>query len=254
MAVMEFLRANLLNTTTMVRASTGTGTFAYLFDRNTGLSYATVGHTTNTATLISIEFSPARVLSHLILLNHNFRQYRAFYNSATANTFTPAINVSNNSQSSTYFSFASVTVNSIQIQVDLGMSADVEKRVGEVIATERRLQWAVNPTHDNYRPVTRRARVVHRMPDGGTAVFNIANKYEAKVKLEFIGSTFTSDLQDVWEEAQPLVFVPFPTTGSDWDGTAPEVVWPSDFDFRHGENSKTQGFTGDIDLMETPSA
>ena len=101
MANMEFLRANAINTTTMVVASTGTGTFSYLFDRNNGLSYATVGYLTTTSTLVSIEFNPARVISHLVILNHNLRQYRAFYNSATANTFTLAINVSSNSQSST---------------------------------------------------------------------------------------------------------------------------------------------------------
>lgn len=254
MANMEFLRANYLNTTTMLKASTGTGTFAYLFNRNVGLGYSTVGHTTNTSTLISIEFQGPTVISNLLLLNHNFKQYRAFYNSATANTFTPAISETTNSQTSTYFNFASITVNSIQIQVDAGIAADVEKKIGELIVTERRLQFPVNPSHENYKPAVRRAKVVHTMPDGGKAVFNIANKYEAKVKYEFISDTFTSQLETVWNEAQPLIFLPFPTTGSTWNGTAPEVVWVSDFDFRHGENSKTQGWTGDLELMETPSA
>ena len=254
MANMEFLRVNQLNTTTMVTASTGTGTFANMYDRNTNLSYSTIGYTSNTSSLINIVFPGPTIISNLILLNHNFRAYRAFYNSLTANAFTPAINVSANSQSSSYFLFASVTVSSIQLQVDTPMSADIERRLGEFILTERRLQWTVNPAYDNYRPVTRRAKVLHKMPDGGTTVFNIKNKYDYKIKLEYISSTFRNNLQTVWNEAAPLVFLPFPTTGSDWDGQCPEVIWPSDFDFRHGENSKTQGFIGDIELMETPSA
>ena len=255
MANMEFLRANLLNTTTMIRASTGTGTFAYAFNRNNDLSYSTVGHTTNTSTLISIEFQGPTVISQLLLLNHNLRQFRAFYNSTTASVFSTDINTTTNSQSSSYFAFNSVTVNSVQIQMDRAMTADIERRIGELIVTERRLRWEVNASHQNFKPSIKRARVIHTMPDGGKAVFNIANKYQAKVKLEFISSTFTSNLETVWNEAQALVFVPYPTIGSDWNGVAPETVFASEnFDFTYAENSKTQGYTGDFELAETPSA
>ena len=49
-----------------------------------------------------------------------------------------------------------------------------------------------------------------------------------------------------------MYFVPFPTTtAGEWDGKAAECAWVGDFDFKHGENSKTQGFSGSINLRET---
>lgn len=254
MANMEFLQSNRLNTTTMIVASTGTGTFAYAFDRNTNLSYSTVGNTTNTSTQISIQFIEPTVITHLVLQNHNLLQYRAFYNSLTANTFSPAINVTANSQSSTYFSFTGITISSIQIQMDRAMVADVERRIGEVLICNRQFQFTVNPSHGDYKPRTSLTKVLHKMPDGGMTAFNIRNKYHTNIKLEYITTAYRDSLRTVFDNALPVHFLPFPTTGSTWDGMAPEVIWTNDFNFSHAENSKTQGFSGDIELMETPSA
>ncbi len=254
MANMEFLTANILNTTTMVVASTGSGTFAYLYNRNDKLAYSTVGNFSGTSTLISFEFLGPTVISNIVMKNHNLKRFRAFYNSATANTFSVDVNQTANSGTSSYFGFASITVNSIQIQMDSTTAVGAEYKIGELILAEKRLQFAVNPTHDGYDPSKNRTKIVHTMPDGGVTVFNIRNKYRAKIGLEFISQTFRDDLSDVYDEALPNYFLPFPTTGTDWDGVAHEVVWTNDFNFRHEENSKTQGYSGDLLLEETPSA
>ena len=253
MAVMEFLKANLINTTTMVIASTGTGTFGYLFDRNDSLAYATVGYTTNTSTLINIEFLGPTVISGVLLKNHNLRQFRAFYNSATANTFSIDVNVSSNSATSSYFAFSSVTVNSIQIQLDLAQTTDVERQIGELIVTERRVQFPDNPSYKDYDPSRNNTRIIHRMPDGGVTAFNIKQKFKASLNLEYASDSFTTVLSNIYEEALPLYFLPFPTTTA-WDGRAYEILWTNDFNLAHAENSKTQGFSGKVVIEETPSA
>lgn len=254
MANMEFLKANILNTTTMVVASTGTGTFGYLFNRNDSLGYSTVGVASGTSSILSIEFLGATVISNLFLKNHNLKRFRAFYNSATANTFSVDINQTTNSGTSSYFSFNSVTVNSIQIQMDSAMFSNVEFRVGELVATERRLRFTVNPSHDNYESSVNLTKIVHTMPDGGKSVFNIRQKFKGRIELNYISSAFESSLRTIYDEALPMYFLPFPTTGTDWDRRAYEVVWTNDYNFLHGENSKTQGFNGKIVVEETPGA
>lgn len=254
MANMEFLKANFLNTTTMVVSSTGSGTFANLFDRNDNLAWASVGHDADTTTTLSIEFGQNVVLSSIILKNHNLKDFRVFYNSATANTFPTDVNVTGNSLTSSYFNFASTTVSSITLQMDASIPGNDEFKVGELIPTERRIQFDVNPAHRNYNPSVRLTKIIHRMPDGGKTAFNIRNKFRASIDLEFIGDSFHSGLEQVYDESLPIIFVPFPTTGSDWDGRAHEVIWTNDFNFTFGDNSKTQGRSGEIVIEETPNA
>ena len=84
-------------------------------------------------------------------------------------------------------------------------------------------------------------------------MFNLQNKYKTDIKLTFIATSFRDTLRTIYDEADPLYFLPFPTTTA-WDAVAHEVAWLNDFNFRYSENSKTQGFDGNIVLEETPSA
>lgn len=255
MALMEFLKANKLNTTTqLVIQALNTGTAAYLFDRNRKLGFTSSNYNSTTASVISIVFGTPTVLSHVLIQNHNLRQFRVYYNSVTANSLGI---VSSNSQTSTYLSFASVTVSSVDIQMDNTIAGSVEKSVGELIFSERRLQFEVNPTTSNYKPKTRRKKIRHEMPDGGVKLLQISDKFSAKIEFDFITGTFTSNLSAIFDEALPIYFVPFPTTTA-WGGTgmgeAYEVLWTSDLEFAHGTNDKAQGFNGGFVVEETPSS
>src|SRR3990167_4374315 len=177
MARMEFLRTNQLNTTTMATATSGngSGTYAYLFDRNLGLGYVSSGYTTNTVSVISVVFGTPVILSHIMLQNHNLRDFRLYYNSTTANSLGI---VTGNSATSTYLSFASVTVSSVDLQMSGASSTDTERRIGELILTARLVQFDRNPTAKNYDPVRPITRVLHKMPDGGVTAFNIHQKHK----------------------------------------------------------------------------
>lgn len=255
MALMEFLKANKLNTTTMlVMQASNTGTAAYLLDRNRGQKFSSVDYNSTTASVISIVFDSPTVLSHVLLQNHNLKSFRVYYDSVTANSLGI---VTANSQTSTYLSFSSVTVSSVDIQMDTTIAGSVEKEIGELILTERRLQFEVNPSTNNYKPKTRRKKIRHEMPDGGVKLLQIADKFSAKIEFDYISDSFTSALTSVFDDGNPLTFVPFPTTTA-WGGTkmgeAYEVLITSDLDFAYGTNDKTQGYNGSIMIEETPSA
>lgn len=248
MARMEFLSENRLNTTTQAKVDSNTVTAAYAFDRSTSLGYSSNGYNSDTSTIFSVEFAVPVVLSHLLLQNHNLKGFRVFYNSATANSLAV---VTGNSATSYYLNFNSVTVSSIQVQMDTTVTG-VEKSVGEIVVAERQIQFERNPSIQNWTPTVYRKQIEHEMPDGGTVLFNIQDKYQASLSWEFITQSFRDGLKTVYDAATPLYFLPFPTTTS-WDGTAYESVWTGDFDFKHGTNDKTQGYSGSIVLKQTPS-
>lgn len=250
MALMEFLKQNKLQTTTSATVTSGSATAPFLLDRNTMLKYLSSGYTSNTSSLISVVFASPTVLSTIFIQNHNLKQFRAYYNSVTANSL---LNVSSNSATSSYFSFASVTVNSVDLQMDSAMTADTERQVGEFVVTERRLQFERNPSAPDFDPQTNMVKVLHKMPDGGVTSFVIRAKYRTNMKWKFISTTFRNSLKTVYDEALPLYFLPFPTTTS-WDGIAHEEIWTNAFDFSYDENSKTEGFGGTILLEETSNA
>lgn len=254
MALMEILQQSLLNTTTQITttANNGAGTFQYSFDRNIRLGYSTVGYSSSTVAGFSIVFSQTTPVSHILIQNHNLRQFRAYYNSVTANSLAV---VAGNSATSTYLSFATVSVSNIELEMELQMSsgavqADIEKTFGEIIVANRQLVFARNPSVQDWTPSFKRKQLIHEMPDGGIKAYQIRDKFQTKLKWSFITETFRNDLYTIYSSAAAFYFVPFPTTSA-WDGQAYEVLWPGDFDFKHGDNSKSQGFGGSVLFRET---
>lgn len=251
---MLFLSPNKLNTTTMIKVDPlNTLTIAYAFDRNKNSQWETVGMST-TATVFSVEFETATTIDKLFLLNHNLYQYRAFYNSLTSNTFTPNILETANSATSNYYSFNTITVSSIQIQMDQSQVHPVtgnqdERRIGEVYIGSLMLTFERNPTAANYKPIVDRQQVIHKMPNGGVTQFIVANKFKAQISWKFITENFYSSLLNIYETQTAVMFVPFGTTTA-WDGKAYECLWTNDFDFRHSDNNQDAGYSGSITLEE----
>jgi hypothetical protein len=246
---MEFLSANLINTTTQLVLPSATNLAQYLIDKNKQLQYQTSGYSTNTSCVISVEFASPTVMSNILLQNHNFKNFRLFYNSVTANSVEI---VANNSATSHYFNFNSITVSSVQLQIDSVVEADTERFLGEFIISEKQLVFERNPSIDNFTPNIDRIQVRHIMADGGISLHNIRDKFKVKVKANFISEAFYESLADLFNSSLPLYFVPFPTTSS-WTGQAYEMVWSGDFDFKYSANVKSIGYSGTITLEETPS-
>lgn len=256
----EFHRRNLLNTLGTLFATAGqTGTATALFDRDISLRWASSGYNGATSLVLSVNFASATVIDHIMLLNHNLRQFRVFYNSLTANTFTPAINVSGASNTFSYFAFNTITVSSIDLQMDIANTTTVagssttEKVLGEFIVTRNLLTATVrNPAADNYRPVLRRVGVRHEMADGGSSFFYFADKFQADIRLSNITTAFKDDLDELYDDALPFIFIPLATTGSTWDGDAFEVEWTGANDFKWAGNDKNaQGWNGGMRLEQT---
>ena len=196
MGNMEFLSQNLLNTTTMLTMqASNTSNSNYLFNRRRDLGWASDGYEGVTSAMIIVALPTNTVISNIMFLNHNLRQFRGFYNSFTSNSL---LDVSGNSATSSYYDFASVTVNSINIEMDLaGSSAGVNanKSIGEFVVAERRIILERNPSSENWQIAIDRKQTVHEMPDGGVRVYNMGDKMRVRMDLDYMTGSFTSNLQ-----------------------------------------------------------
>ena len=247
---MQFWETNDLFTTTQIAVSSGTIGIGYLMDRNPNTTFITDGYGTNTSAVIIFSFTSAVVLDKIFLQNFNLKQFRIFYNSATTNTFTPNIQYTTNSESSMAFSFATTTVSSITLQMDLATTADTEKEVGEIYLGQLRFELERNPTAKAYKPAINRKQVIHTMPNGGISRFIVDEKFKGELSWEYVTGSFYSNLQELFNEGSPFYFVPFPTTSS-WDSQAYEVLWTNNFDFDFSSDNQNAGYGGKIVIEET---
>lgn len=249
MAVMEFLNKNLLNTTSIISVDSSTATAQYLFNRNTELGYTSSGYNSTTSTIISVSFSAATILSHVLIQNHNLKDFSVYYNGTTTNSIFSA---TTNSATSSYIGFSSVTVSSIQLKMNNTISGGQEKRVGELVLTNRLLVFERNPTIADYNPMIFRKQIIHDMPDGGNIIFKIRDKFRTKLSWKYVTEDFINNLYDIFTGLNSFYFASKPTTTS-WDGQAYEVLWVGDFDFRESGNAPDVGFSGSINLNQTTS-
>jgi hypothetical protein len=256
MRTMEFIGQNLLNTTTMVTSTGGgSGTVAYLFDRNISLSYQSDGYTDDTSMTITVTFDNPINISRVMLQNHNLKNY-VIYGTGPGTTggitFSPAINLATNSDTSNYHAFNTVTVDTVVMQLNNVITVGEERTIGELIIGDSAVTFDYNPAAANYDPKLYKQKIKHIMPDGGTNLFIVGNKFQANITLKFAGESFKDSLRTVYDAAAPLYFVPEGTTAA-WNGEAHEVVWVNDWDFTYSENSKSQGYDGKITIEETPN-
>jgi hypothetical protein len=248
---MLFLRPNEFNTVTQVVVDlVNTGTTDRVLDKNRRTYWETVGYGSITSTIFSIEFSTATSIDSIFLQGINVKQYRIFYNSVTANTFTPAIAETTNSETSKFYQFNTTTVNSIQVQIDRAFTSDTEKRIGEIYIGSLMLNFERNPDHASYKPVATREQKIHRMPNGGVSQFLVDQKFKASIDWKFVTDSFTTQLLSIYETGTTMYFIPFPTTTA-WDGNAYHCAWTNDFDFRHSSNNPSAGQGGKIVIEET---
>ncbi len=264
MSNMEFLRINSLDTTTQITVSTGTNTSRF-FDREYTNQFTSIGdNSDSTTTTIRIDFSSYQDVNRIVLENHNFKSFKIYYNSVSANLFsltsaaTGTAEWTQNSDTSLYLKLeADVSVNSLFIEVTATMAANEEKKIGQLWITKQIFALENNPNAKSYKAQLARTQFEHKMSDGGIANYFIADKYSANIKLNYVSTAEYTNLRNLHNTATSFVFVPFPTSTS-WDSDFPngriyECNWSKGFDFeQYASNLTTNGFKGSIRLKETP--
>ena len=260
---MEFIKQNLVNTTTQIAVDSNTTLAENLFNRNKLEQYVSVGFGDDlTTTSITISFSSTQTVDRIGLVNHNIKEYDIFYNGATANTFaftttasTNTSQFSSNSETSQYFRTTPVAVTSVTLDLKATIEADNEKAIGLLFLSEKHFEFDRIPSAKNYRPEIVPKQVIQSLSDGGTRLHSISEKLDIRINFENITSTFRDQLKSVYDLFDPFVFVPFGTsTGWSLNGAIlSECVWSGRFNFyRYSDDAVNAGFSGNINLKETP--
>lgn len=256
---MEILTDNFVNTTTMITASQGgTSGAGFLFDRKREKQFGSGDASDATLTTIQIDFdSTLTSIDRIGLENMNFKKFKVYFNSASANLFsltsanTGTSSWTQNSETSLYMILQSATsFISMFIEVSSTMVAAQEKKIGQVWVAQKQFQFSNNPTAKEYKVDIARKEFVHNMSDGGTAIYVISNNWKADIKKTFVNESDHDDLKDIHDDWNPLVFTPFPT-GTNWDSRIYACNWVGAWDFdNYSSNIKGNGFQGTIRLRE----
>lgn len=255
---MELLKANFLDTSTMIVVDSNTDLAANLFNRDTSFQYVSSGYGGSTKTTIRINFSETKTVSRIALLDHNLKKYRAYYNGLTASTFalisgdTTVSDYGSNSETSQYLQFTPVACTSVSFDLENAMTAS-EKAIGYMVISEVLHSFDREPPARGYKPKLLSTDIEHKLSDGGIRIQTIAEKNAANLAYTHITATEKRALKAVWLLHQEMIFAPFGTTTS-WDGVIFPCVWQGAFDFEEfSDSAVSAGFTGKINLLETPN-
>ena len=257
---MEFIYSTYFNTTTLCTVNNGTNTVLYMFDQDSNTDFESSGDNSDaTTTTIRIDFPDTQTVDRIILRDINFKSFKIYYNSNSANLFSMTGSVTGtsfwtgNSETSLYLICATVTnISSIFIEATATMIADEEKACGEFYISRKYFTMEYNPNAENYNPKFYGKQFSHEMSDGGNIVYYIAKKFQAEIELKYISETEHNNFLDLYNENINFLFSPFPT-GTNWDNKIYNVNWVGDFNFeKFSDNVKNNGYSGKILLYEVP--
>lgn len=256
---MEFIKYNLLNTTTQLTLDSNTALASNLFNRDYAFQFYTYGFNSDlTTSSITVTFDTTTPVSRIALIDTNLKDFTIFYNGSTANTFaltggdTSASDYTGNADANKYFRFATIQATSITINMSKTIVADQEKLLGLFIVSDLQLELSKIPSAKNYKPKVTPKQVVHKLSDGGSRIHKIRNKFETKLSLNYIDQTERDNLYDLYNAGVEFNFCPF-GTATGWDGFIYEAIWDGDFEFyEYSDNASSSGFSGSISLKETP--
>lgn len=259
---MEFLKANLLNTTTQISVNSNTTTAENLINRDPIYQYYSLDFANDlTTTTIQITFDQTTAVSRIALFDTNFKEFTIYYNGSTANTFsltnsdTTSSNYTANSDTNKFFRFSTIQCSSITIDAKKTITANQEKILGNLLISDLYFDLTTErkPSAKNYKPKLKTKQIVHTLADGGTRIHNIKKKWDLDFSLEYISQSTRDSLYSIYSLNREFNFCPFGTATS-WDGICFEAVWDGEFGFyEFADNPTSAGFSGKVSLKETPT-
>jgi len=257
---MEILRKNFLDTTTLAVVNSATSTVENLMLRDLRYQYVSSGfNNDSTIATLRINFLETVSVSRIALLGMNLKQFRIYYNGATANTFvltstgaTTASNFSTNSETSMYLMATAVDCTSLSIDMYSTQVANQEKALGYLVVSNvlSDLDTRV-PNAQNYRPTFNQKQVLHELSDGSVRTQVVDRKFGCQIGLDFVSTALRRELKSVYDLHDDVIFCPFGTT-TGWDEVIFPCVWTNGFEFFEvTDNAASAGHSGSIRFAET---
>lgn len=258
---MELLAANYVNTTTQIIVNDNTSTYANILNPDFRFQYSSANFANDLTTVtMRIAFSETMTVDRIALCEHNLKDFTLFYNGVTANTFaltttsdTIASSYSSNSSTSHYFQCTSVDCTSVSIDMKKTITANQNKALGYFVISKKKTNFGGRiPSAQGYDVKSNPMQIRHVMSNGGVRLQTLEDKFEATIRFDYLTTTVRDELKEIFDNHEELIFCPFGTT-TGWDTLIFPCVWVGNFDFfNYSDNASTAGFSGSINLLETP--
>lgn len=258
---MELLRKNYVNTTTQLVVNSNTSTAGNVFLPDIRFQYSSDNFANDATTVtMRINFSETLTVDRIALVGHNLKKFNIYYGGVTANTFaftstgdTTVSQYLTNSSTAQYWQCTPVNCTSVSIDMYSTIVADQNKYIGYLVLSEKRTSFDGRvPAAQNYAPTLDPQNVVHKLSDGGTRIQTLEDKWNVQLSLDFVTQTARDELKAIFDDHDEMIFVPFGTTTS-WDSVIFPCVWAGGFGFfRYSDNASEAGYTGSLNLLETP--
>lgn len=250
---MQFLTANLANTTTSI--SLNTSTAGKLIDR-TDSTFLAEFLTTTSATFTA-NFTINNDMTTVVLKGCNFKNFSISHsgtNFTLINADTTTSSWSANSATNLYLRFATITVGTLTLIVNSNTAGSLTHTCQQVWLMESLHVLEFNPRSNGYQPLVKRQQYNHKLVGGGWTQYLLEESYiDTNIKLDFVSEVERVALKNLYDRRREFSFIPFPTSTS-WDNDIFEVIWTGDFKFdRYGRNeiSEQYVYNGDMRLRET---
>lgn len=235
--------------------STHGGTTAYLYDRNSSTQWVTAGANSD-ATSVDLEISfyengvaQTRTIDTMFMLNHNLKEWTLYqwngssYVSVTSNN---ADSGANRVQSLSSFSTTKIKLSMLKTQ-----TANQEKAIGELIFGA--LSLDIGSDMASYDPKWREKSRELVLGDGSIhkvvtrAVSGRNNRYEARVRFQYLTQTQRDNLKSVKETGAPFIWQPESVS-------LPQEVyyvhWANAWDDKYMASYKGAGYEVTMDVKE----
>lgn len=255
---MEFLVANLINTSTLYSVNNGSITVENLMSSDVRRQFQSDGDDDDTTiTSLTVTFSETTTVNRIALMGMNWKQFNIYYDGTTANTLamtttadTTVSQWTGNTDQFKYLTFSTISVASLTFEATKTLTANQEKAIGYIVASALDLDFTRIPSADGYKPVQDNNEKTHKLSDGGARSHFIRYRYGAKIKLKYVATAMRDSLRTIYEDDDSRVFVAFPTS-TGWDRILFNAIWVGPFDFmQYSTDADSSGFTGTINLVE----
>lgn len=258
---MDFLKTNLINTTTQIAVTNNTTVVSNIFNRDSFYQYYTDGLNNDLTTgSITITFAATTAVSRIALIDTNVKDFTIFYNGLTANAFTLVSqdtitsSFTGNTNENLMLRFATIQCSSITIDLKKTMTANQEKVLGLLYFSDLIYTLGKIPNSSGYKPSLNPKQIVHALSDGGTRIHNVRSKFSLNIDLDYLSSTEVTSIRDVYDRQDGFQFTAFGTSTGWVNPVFFECVWTGPFSFyEYSGDAISSGFSGKINLKETPT-
>lgn len=158
-------KADYNDSAVSVTASQASSFAPFVQRRSNEYGWMTTGSVDADNTTLTCDFGQLQTLTNIILVKHNFKSFTIkYYDGASYQNFSTTIAETVNTDNTSRFSFNSVSTTKIQITIAGTQTANAEKQLYQLIATELLGQLVAWPVIDN--PVFDRNKRNNRMLSG----------------------------------------------------------------------------------------